>query len=56
LVFVDCNFKKYRAVSKVFQAILEEYDPHYESMGCDEANMDLTNYLQERGLDTDEGR
>ena len=27
LVFVECNFKKYNAVSKVFKAILEEYDP-----------------------------
>ena len=56
LVFVDCNFKKYKAVSKVFQGILAEYDPQFESMGCDEANMDLTNYLAERGLDNDEGR
>jgi DNA polymerase kappa len=45
LVFVDCNFKKYREVSKVFMAILEEYDPALESMGCDEANLDLTDYL-----------
>jgi DNA polymerase kappa len=56
LVFVDCNFKKYREVSNVFMGILKEYDPDYESMGCDEANMDLTNYLLEHGLNTDEGK
>lgn len=56
LVFVKCNFRKYRDVSNVFMKILEEYDPAYESMGCDEANLDLTNYLIERGLNTDEGR
>jgi DNA polymerase kappa len=45
LVFVDCNFYKYKEVSKVFKGILAEYDPEYESMGLDEANLDLTNYL-----------
>jgi len=53
---VQCNFRKYREVSNVFQAILAEYDPAYESMGCDEANMDITNYLIEKELNTDEGR
>ncbi len=56
LVFVKCNFRKYKEVSLVFQAILAEYDPAYESMGCDEANLDLTNYLIEKDLNTDEGR
>jgi DNA polymerase kappa len=42
---VDCNFYKYKEVSKVFKGILAEYDPDYESMGLDEANLDLTNYL-----------
>ena len=56
LVFVDCNFEKYRAVSKVFMSVLEEYDPNLESMGCDEANLDITDYLQAHGLDHDEGR
>ena len=40
----------------MFQGILAEYDPAYESMGCDEANLDLTNYLTEKELNTDEGR
>ena len=40
----------------MFKTILEEYDPDYESMGLDEANLDLTNYLIEHGLNNDEGR
>ena len=50
LIFVPCNFQKYREVSKVFKGILQEYDPDYESMGLDEANLDLTHYLIENKL------
>jgi DNA polymerase kappa len=56
LVFVGCNYKKYKDKSKIFKSILKEYDTEYESMGLDEANLDLTNYLIERGLNTDEGK
>jgi DNA polymerase kappa len=56
LVFVDCNFYKYKEVSKVFKGILAEYDKEYESMGLDEANLDLTNYLIEKGFNNDEGK
>ncbi len=56
LIFVDCNFSKYKEASTIFKTILEEYDPDYESMGLDEANLDLTNYLIEHGLNHDEGR
>lgn len=56
LIFVDHNFSKYKEASRTFKAILEEYDADYESMGLDEANLDLTNYLIEHGLNHDEGR
>jgi DNA polymerase kappa len=56
LIFVDHNFHKYKEASQIFKTILEEYDPDYESMGLDEANLDLTNYLIEHGLNHDEGR
>lgn len=56
LVFVDCHFEKYKETSDVFMKILEEYDPELESMGCDEANLDITKYLIEKGLNTDEGK
>lgn len=56
LVFVQCNFQKYTAVSKIFKSILEAYDPDLESMGLDEANLDVTGYLLENALNSDEGR
>lgn len=30
--------------------ILKNYDPELESMGMDEANLDLTDYLQQHDL------
>jgi DNA polymerase kappa len=56
LVFVPYEFSKYKEASRIFKAILEEYDPEYESMGLDEANIDATNYLLEHEMNTDEGR
>ena len=56
LIFKECNFSKYRETSKIFKAVLEDYDPSYESMGLDEANLDITNYLLEHGLNNDEGK
>ena len=47
LVFVNCNYDKYKAVSQVFWEILELYDPEFESMGLDEANLDLTEYCEQ---------
>lgn len=44
LVFVPCNFQKYREVSFVFKEIAEKYDPDFESMGLDECNMDVSQY------------
>jgi len=54
LVFVGCNFEKYRAVSLVFKEIVEEYDPEFESMGLDETNLDVTQYCIDHGLTTDQ--
>lgn len=56
LVFRDCNFKKYKEVSYIFREILEEYDPHFESMGLDEANLDLTNYLLTHNLNDEDNK
>ena len=56
LIFVNCNYTKYAAVSKVFKDIVAEYDPHFVSLGLDEVNMDVTNYLQKNEIDNDEGR
>lgn len=36
--------------------IVSEYDPHFASMGLDEVNMDVTEFLKENNMDNDEGR
>lgn len=46
LVFVRPNKEKYKQVSEQeFMRILREYDPGLESIGLDEANLDVTLYL-----------
>jgi nucleotidyltransferase/DNA polymerase involved in DNA repair len=42
---VPCNYRKYKAVSDVMKEIVSEYDPSFASMGLDEVNMDVTDYL-----------
>ena len=54
LVIVPCNFSKYREVAAVFQEIVESYDPDFESMGLDEANLDVTEYCMNHQITTDE--
>jgi hypothetical protein len=36
--------------------IVSEYDPHFSSMGLDEVNMDVTDFLLENDMDNDQGR
>lgn len=50
------NFRKYAAVAQIFRDIVAEYDPHFVSIGLDEVNMDVTDFLQKHGLDNDIGR
>ena len=47
LVILPVNMHKYKSISEKFLQIIEEYDPDYESMGLDEAKLDLTGYLNE---------
>lgn len=56
LIFVKPNYPKYRELSEEFKTILKEYDLKLESCGLDEANLDLTEYLTENGLDHDLGQ
>ena len=39
------NNTKYRAASDEINTILKDYDPDLESVGLDEANLDITDYL-----------
>jgi len=36
--------------------IVAEYDPNFMSMGLDEVNMDVTDYLCKNGINDDEGK
>ncbi|CAD8153511.1 unnamed protein product [Paramecium pentaurelia] len=45
IIFIPCHFEKYKSVSNIFMTILKKYDDNLESMGLDEANLDLTQYI-----------
>jgi len=46
LIFVNHNFRKYEADSSKIMDILKNYDKNIESMGMDEAYLDLTEYCK----------
>lgn len=46
--------KKYADVAQVFRAIIEQYDPHFESLGLDEAHLDITDYCEANDIFTDD--
>lgn len=50
------DFVKYEKVGKMFKEILYEIDPFLESQGLDEANLDVTDYMERNGLKDEEGR
>ena len=50
------NYGKYIAVSRQFREIVAEYDPYYVTLGLDEVNMDVTDYLQRNNIDNEEGK
>jgi DNA polymerase kappa len=57
LSFVKSNKEKYKKISEEeFIPILKEYDPNLETVGLDEANLDVTDYLIKHNLNTQEGR
>jgi len=57
LMFVKSNKEKYKKISETeFIPILKQYDPNLETIGMDEANLDVTDYLREHKLDHPEGR
>jgi DNA polymerase kappa len=56
LLLIPCNYRKYKLVSDQMRDIVSEYDPHFSSMGLDEVNMDVTDFLLENDMDNDEGR
>ena len=56
LVFMKPNYPKYRAASEEFHNVMRKYDCDLEAVGLDEANLDVTEYLQNNNMDTEMGR
>lgn len=56
LILVPPNYGKYQAVSKIFRDIVAEYDPEFVSLGLDEVNMDVTDFLIANDINNDEGK
>ena len=54
--FIKPNYKLYRSKSDQFKEILENYDPDLESIGLDEAAIDVTDFLRANNLESQEGR
>ena len=54
LIILPHNGHKYSESGEIFRNVLYDYDPDLESMGLDEANLDLTHYLDENNITSDE--
>ena len=54
LIHVPLNFEKYTAKAKEVRAVLERYDPRFQSASLDEAYMNITAYCEEHNMDPEE--
>ncbi|KAF7191312.1 DNA polymerase kappa [Pseudocercospora fuligena] len=50
LIHIPLNFEKYTAKAKEVRAVLEQYDPRFESASIDEAYLNITNYCEEHSI------
>lgn len=51
LIILPVNIAKYKEASSKFLAIVEDYDQDFESMGLDEAKLDVTDYFVSNGIE-----
>lgn len=54
LIHLPLNFDKYTAKAKEVRAVLEQYDPRFESASCDEAYLNLTQYCNDNDIGPEE--
>ncbi|KAK5171732.1 uncharacterized protein LTR77_003368 [Saxophila tyrrhenica] len=54
LIRLPLNFEKYTAKAKEVRAILELYDPRFESSSIDEAYLNITQYCKDHDMDPEE--
>ena len=50
LIHLPLNFEKYTAKAKEVRAVLEQYDPRFESASIDEAYLNITKYCQDHSM------
>jgi DNA polymerase kappa len=53
LVIVKPNFDAYVSKSKEVRAVLQQYDPRYESASIDEAYLNITQYCEDHRMDAE---
>ena len=56
IIFIKPDFNKYRKASEEFKSAIKPFDENLETIGLDEANLDVTNYLIKNKIDHQEGR
>ena len=56
LFFIQPDYVKYKVDCEKIRSVLEALDPDYESLGYDEASLDVTDYLRLNGLESKDGR
>lgn len=54
LICLPLNFDKYTAKAREVRAILEQYDPRFESASIDEAYLNITAYCEQHQLDPED--
>jgi len=50
LIHIPLNFEKYTAKAKEVRAVLEQYDPRFESASIDEAYLNITQYCKDHEM------
>ncbi|RMY29825.1 hypothetical protein D0865_15415 [Hortaea werneckii] len=54
LIHLPLNFDKYTAKAKEVRAVLEQYDPRFESASIDEAYLNITEYCREHSMEPED--
>ena len=54
LIHIPLNFEKYTGKAKEVRAVLEQYDPRFESASIDEAYLNITAYCEEHNMEPED--
>ena len=54
LIHIPLNFEKYTAKAKEVRAVLEQYDPRFESASIDEAYLNITQYCIDHDMEPED--